>query len=64
MNEVLVERRGDVVWLTFNRPEARNAMTEKLLSVAWKLREREEELAKARAKLSLPADGAATPPAS
>jgi len=27
MNEVLVERRGDVVWLTFNRPEARNAMT-------------------------------------
>ncbi|HEY3125485.1 MAG TPA: enoyl-CoA hydratase, partial [Candidatus Limnocylindria bacterium] len=27
MKEVLVERRGDVVWLTFNRPEARNAMT-------------------------------------
>jgi enoyl-CoA hydratase len=27
MNEVLVERRGDVVWLTFNRPDARNAMT-------------------------------------
>src|SRR5438552_1998573 len=27
MNEVLVERRGDIVWLTFNRPEARNAMT-------------------------------------
>src|SRR6266849_8061665 len=27
MNEVLVERRGDVVLLTFNRPEARNAMT-------------------------------------
>lgn len=27
MNDVLVERRGDVVWLTFNRPEARNAMT-------------------------------------
>jgi len=27
MNEVLVERRSDVVWLTFNRPEARNAMT-------------------------------------
>lgn len=27
MNEVIVERRGDVVWLTFNRPEAKNAMT-------------------------------------
>ena len=27
MSDVLVERRGDVVWLTFNRPEARNAMT-------------------------------------
>ena len=27
MSEVLVERRGDVVWLTFNRPDARNAMT-------------------------------------
>jgi enoyl-CoA hydratase len=27
MNEVLVERRSDVVWLTFNRPDARNAMT-------------------------------------
>ena len=27
MNEVLIERRGDVVWLTFNRPDARNAMT-------------------------------------
>ena len=27
MNEVLVERRGEVVWLTFNRPQARNAMT-------------------------------------
>ncbi len=27
MSEVLLERRGDVVWLTFNRPEARNAMT-------------------------------------
>lgn len=27
MNEILVERRGDVVWLTFNRPDARNAMT-------------------------------------
>ena len=27
MNDVLVERRGDVVWLTFNRPDARNAMT-------------------------------------
>lgn len=27
MNEILVERRGDVAWLTFNRPEARNAMT-------------------------------------
>ena len=27
MNEILVERRDDVVWLTFNRPDARNAMT-------------------------------------
>jgi enoyl-CoA hydratase len=27
VSEVLVERRGDVVWLTFNRPDARNAMT-------------------------------------
>jgi len=27
MSDVLVERRGDVVWLTFNRPDARNAMT-------------------------------------
>ena len=27
MTEVIVERRDDVVWLTFNRPEARNAMT-------------------------------------
>ena len=27
MSEVQVERRGDVVWLTFNRPDARNAMT-------------------------------------
>ena len=27
MKEILVERRGDVMWLTFNRPEARNAMT-------------------------------------
>jgi enoyl-CoA hydratase/carnithine racemase len=27
MSEVLVERRGEVMWLTFNRPDARNAMT-------------------------------------
>jgi enoyl-CoA hydratase/carnithine racemase len=27
LNEVLVERRGEVMWVTFNRPEARNAMT-------------------------------------
>jgi enoyl-CoA hydratase len=27
VSDILVERRGDVVWLTFNRPEARNAMT-------------------------------------
>ena len=27
MSEVLLERRGAVAWLTFDRPEARNAMT-------------------------------------
>ncbi len=26
-NEVLTERRGGVLWVTFNRPQARNAMT-------------------------------------
>ncbi|HBY45543.1 MAG TPA: enoyl-CoA hydratase, partial [Chloroflexi bacterium] len=25
--DVLFERRGRVAWVTFNRPEARNAMT-------------------------------------
>jgi len=27
MPEILHERRGDVAWITFNRPEARNALT-------------------------------------
>ena len=27
MSDLIVERRGDVVWVTFNRPDARNAMT-------------------------------------
>jgi enoyl-CoA hydratase len=27
VNEILTERRGAVLWITFNRPEARNAMT-------------------------------------
>jgi len=27
MSEVLAERRGPALWVTFNRPEARNAMT-------------------------------------
>jgi enoyl-CoA hydratase len=26
-DELIVERRGDVVWITFNRPQARNALT-------------------------------------
>ncbi|HAC46876.1 MAG TPA: enoyl-CoA hydratase, partial [Chloroflexi bacterium] len=25
--ELIVERRGAVVWITFNRPQARNALT-------------------------------------
>jgi len=27
VSDLIVERRGDVVWVTFNRPDARNAMT-------------------------------------
>ena len=27
MSQVLVERRGSTAWVTFNRPEAHNAMT-------------------------------------
>ena len=27
MPDLLHERRGDVAWITFNRPEARNALT-------------------------------------
>ena len=35
-DELIVERRGRVAWITFNRPEARNALT-------WKMYERLED---------------------
>ena len=39
-DELIVERRGQVQWLTFNRPEARNAMT-------WNMYERLAEICEA-----------------
>jgi enoyl-CoA hydratase/carnithine racemase len=27
MPDLIHERRGDIAWITFNRPEARNALT-------------------------------------